>query len=82
MAASLSSGLVILLFAVLGALTVIGGPHARSFPNDCLRFFHLAVHDCDKELIDGVLRGSYDRDQVLTSGRALTEIPTVEERHA
>ena len=63
-----------------GALTVIGGPHARSFPNDCLRFFHLAVHDCDKELIDGVLRGSYDRDQVLTSGRALTEIPTVEER--
>ena len=63
-----------------GALTIIGGPHARSFPNDCLRFFHLAVHDCDKELIDGILRASFDRDQVLSSGRPLTEIPTVEER--
>lgn len=63
-----------------GALTVIGGPHARSFPKDCLRFFDLAVHDCDKEQIKDVLRGAYDRDQVLSSGRALTEIPSVEER--
>ncbi len=63
-----------------GALTVIGGPHACSFPKDCLRFFDLVVHNCDKEMIDGVLRGHYDRDQVLSSGRALTEIPTVEER--
>ncbi|HEU5180341.1 MAG TPA: radical SAM protein [Candidatus Polarisedimenticolia bacterium] len=63
-----------------GALTVIGGPHARSFPADCLRFFDLAVHDCDKELIEGILSGGYDRGQILSSGRALTEIPTVEER--
>jgi radical SAM superfamily enzyme YgiQ (UPF0313 family) len=63
-----------------GALTVIGGPHARSFPGDCLRFFDLAVHDCDKELIQGILDGSFDRGQVVSSGRALTEIPTVEER--
>jgi hypothetical protein len=63
-----------------GALTVIGGPHARSFPSDCLRFFDLAVHDCDRELIDGILNGSHERHQVVTSGRMLTEIPTVEER--
>ena len=63
-----------------GALTVIGGPHARSYPKDCLRFFDLAVHDCDKELIGNILRGAFDRDQVLSSGRSLTEIPTVEER--
>ena len=63
-----------------GALTVIGGPHARSFPADCLRFFDLAVHDCDRELIQGILSGGYDRGQVVSSGRALTEIPTVEER--
>jgi hypothetical protein len=63
-----------------GALTVIGGPHARSFPHDCLRFFDLAVHDCDKGLIDEILCGSHDRGQVLSSGRMLTEIPTVEER--
>jgi radical SAM superfamily enzyme YgiQ (UPF0313 family) len=63
-----------------GALTVIGGPHARSFPKDCLRFFDLAVHDCDKNLIDDILRGAFDRGQVVSSGRSLTEIPTVEER--
>ena len=63
-----------------GALTVIGGPHARSFPGDCLRFFDLAVHDCDRELIEGILDGAFDRDQVLSSGRPLTEIPTVQER--
>ncbi len=63
-----------------GALTVIGGPHARSFPNDCLRFFDLVVQDCDRGLIDDVLRGAFDRNQVISSGRALTEIPTVEER--
>ena len=63
-----------------GALTVIGGPHARSFPNDCLRFFDLAVLDCDRGLIDDILRGAFDRGQVITSGRMLTELPTVEER--
>jgi radical SAM superfamily enzyme YgiQ (UPF0313 family) len=63
-----------------GALTVIGGPHARSFPNDCLRFFDLAVHDCDRDLVDDILRGSFDRNQVVSSGRMLTEIPGVEER--
>ncbi len=63
-----------------GARTVIGGPHARSFPKDCLRFFDLVVHDCDKTLIEDLLRGSYDSGQVLSSGRMLTEIPAVEER--
>src|SRR5580693_7604663 len=29
------------LFRRNGALTVIGGPHAKSFPTDCLRFFDL-----------------------------------------
>ena len=63
-----------------GALTVIGGPHARSFPDDCLRFFDFAIHDCDKELIGDLLRRSFEPGQVLTSGRPLLELPTVEER--
>ena len=61
-------------------LTVIGGPHAKAFPKDCLRFFDLAVKDCDKTLIDDILRGRFDRQTVITSGRALKEIPSVEER--
>src|SRR5262249_1718554 len=68
------------LYRRRGALTVIGGPHARSFPNDCLRFFDWAVHDCDKDLVGDILRGAFDRNQVLSSGRTLTEIPSVEER--
>jgi hypothetical protein len=61
-------------------LTVIGGPHARAFPIDCLRFFDLVVQDCDKSLIDEILRGAFDPNTVVTSGRPLQDIPTVEER--
>jgi hypothetical protein len=39
------------VFRHRGTLTVIGGPHARSFPTDCVRFFDIAVKDCDKTLI-------------------------------
>jgi hypothetical protein len=60
--------------------TVIGGPHARAFPIDCLRFFDLVVLDCDKILIDDILRGSFGPGTVVTSGRPLRDIPTVEER--
>ena len=63
-----------------GVLTVIGGPHARAFPQDCLRFFDLAVKDCDKALIDDILRRRIDPGQAITSGRPLTQFPTVEER--
>ena len=63
-----------------GALTVIGGPHARAFPQDCLRFFDLVVKDCDKSLIDDILRRRIDPGQTITSGRPLTQFPTIEER--
>ena len=68
------------LYRKEGTLTVIGGPHARSFPTDCLRFFDWVVLDCDKILLDELLRGAFDRGSVVTSGRALREIPSVEER--
>ncbi|MDP6953326.1 MAG: radical SAM protein, partial [Alphaproteobacteria bacterium] len=40
-----------------GALTVIGGPHAKAFPHSCLPFFDLVVTDCDGELIADILAG-------------------------
>lgn len=67
-------------FRQRGTLTVIGGAHARSFPTDCLRFFDLVVHDCNKELIEDILRGHYDPPAAITSGRQLTDFPSVEER--
>lgn len=61
-------------------LTVIGGPHARSFPTDCSRFFDLVVKDCDKTLIDDILSGHFDPPAVITSGRPFSNFPSVEER--
>ena len=37
-------------------LTVMGGPHAKQFPEDCLRFFDIVVLDCDKTLISEILK--------------------------
>ena len=61
-------------------LTVIGGPHAKGFPNDCLRYFDLVVLQCDKELITDILNGCYEPKSIISSNRTLRELPSVEER--
>ena len=58
---------------------MIGGPHAKQFPDDCLRFFDIVVGDCDKTLIAEILKDK-PRGEFLTSGRTFTDIPSVEER--
>lgn len=60
-------------------LTVIGGPHAKQFPEDCLRFFDVVVRDCDKGLIADILSDA-PRGEIITSGRTLQDIPSVQER--
>ena len=68
------------LYRRAGTRTVIGGPHARSSPADCLRFFDVVVKDCDRALIDDILRGCIDVPVIVSSGRPLTALPSVEER--
>ena len=68
------------LYRADGALTVIGGPHAKSFPDDCLRFFDIVVTQCDRDLIVDIVTGGCDRGTIASSNRTLTEIPSVEER--
>jgi hypothetical protein len=63
-----------------GTITVIGGPHAKSFPEDCLRFFDLVVTQCDQELVADILGGQYDFNSIISSGRTLTSLPSLEER--
>jgi radical SAM superfamily enzyme YgiQ (UPF0313 family) len=63
-----------------GVLTVIGGPHARSYPTDCLRFFDLVVHQCDKQTIEDILKGAFDPGSLVSAASALVDIPSVEER--
>ncbi len=60
--------------------TIIGGPHAKSFPKDCLRFFDLVVKDCDKVLIEDILKNRFDPPMIVSSDRPLLDVPTVEER--
>jgi radical SAM superfamily enzyme YgiQ (UPF0313 family) len=62
-------------------LTVIGGPHAKQYPEDCLRFFDIVVGNCDRTLITEILRDR-PRGEIITSGRALNSIPCIEERMA
>jgi radical SAM superfamily enzyme YgiQ (UPF0313 family) len=63
-----------------GVVTILGGPHARSFPGDALRFFDHVVLDCDRELVRRILSGDFDRPSLVSSGRPLTDFPPVEER--
>jgi radical SAM superfamily enzyme YgiQ (UPF0313 family) len=58
---------------------VIGGPHAKQFPEDCLRFFDIVVGDCDKTLITEILRDR-PRGEIITSGRIFAGVPGVQER--
>ena len=68
------------LFRRRGTLTVIGGPHARSFPTDCLRAFDIVVRNCDRNLVDDILRGRIDPPAIVDTGRQLSEFPSVSER--
>ncbi len=68
------------IFRARRALTVLGGPHARSFPADALRFFDLVVLDCDRELVAEIVRGVYDPGSIVRSARPLADVPSVEER--
>jgi hypothetical protein len=62
-----------------GTLTVVGGPHARAFPDDCLRFFDVVVGDCDRTLVSELLR-DLPRGERVSTRRPLRELPAVEER--
>ena len=68
------------LYRRAGVRTVIGGPHAKAFPVDCLRFFDLVVRECDPELVTGILAGQFDPGTLISAGRPFDDVPTVEER--
>jgi radical SAM superfamily enzyme YgiQ (UPF0313 family) len=63
-----------------GVRTVIGGPHAKAFPMDCLRFFDLVVKECDRSLIADILAGHFDPGSVISSTKPFEDLPSVQER--
>ncbi len=68
------------LYRRAGTRTVIGGPHAKAFPADCLRFFDVVVGECDAELVADIVDGQYDPGTQVSSARPFDDVPTVEER--
>jgi radical SAM family protein len=71
------------LFRARGAVTVIGGPHARCYPEDAAKYFDYVLGFTDRSVIHEVLQ---ECAQWRPMGRTLSaptqplELPTVEER--
>jgi len=67
-------------YRMAGVMTVVGGPHAKSFPEECQRFFDIVVGNCDKALVEDILRGRITPPAMVSSVTGPTEFPLVEER--
>lgn len=71
------------LYRQRGAITVLGGPHARCYPEDAVKYFDYVLGFTDKELLDDVLRqGAPQRPHGLhlTAQRQPPALPGVEAR--
>jgi hypothetical protein len=71
------------LFRSRGAVTVLGGPHARCYPEDSTKYFDYVLGFTDKALIDDVLREhapSRPIGQFLSADRQPQSLPGVRER--
>ncbi len=71
------------LFRKRGAVTVLGGPHARCFPDDACRYFDYVLGFTDKALIEDILREPSPQRPLglqLSAKRQPTLLPGVKER--
>jgi hypothetical protein len=66
-----------------GAVTVLGGPHARCYPEDAVRFFDYVLGFTDRTIIEEVLRDSAPQRPIgvnLAAPRQPQALPGVQER--
>ncbi len=63
-----------------GALTVIGGPHAKAFPMDSQRFFDIVVLECNRELIAAIIKKEFKSPCIVSSPGPYRDVPSVAER--
>ena len=68
------------LYRAAGVRTIIGGPHATGYPDDCARFFDLTVTRCDNAFVAEMLRADLPQGTVIGSARGPATLPGVEER--
>ncbi len=71
------------LFRSRGAVTVLGGPHARSYPQDSAKYFDYVVGFTDKPLVQDILLDCAPHrpeGQYLQANQQPMELPGVKER--
>jgi hypothetical protein len=71
------------MFRAEGAVTVIGGPHARCYPQDAQKYFDYVLGFTDKELIQEVLQDCARHRPLgmhLSADRQPVQLPAVSER--
>ncbi|MDQ7247336.1 B12-binding domain-containing radical SAM protein [Dongia sedimenti] len=71
------------LYRRRGAVTVLGGPHARCYPEDAALYFDYVLGFTDKGVLDDVLREAAPHRPVgrfLSAAKQPTELPLLEER--
>ncbi|MGH7526619.1 MAG: B12-binding domain-containing radical SAM protein [Gemmatimonadales bacterium] len=71
------------LFRRRGAVTVLGGPHARCYPEDARKYFDYVLGFTDRNVISEVLRDGgphRPRGRHLNAAKQPSEMPTLAER--
>jgi len=71
------------LFRSRGAVTVLGGPHARCYPEDAQRFFDYVLGFTDRQIISELLREAAPHRPLgrhMSAARQPGELPTLAER--
>jgi hypothetical protein len=71
------------LFRAKGAVTVIGGPHARCYPEDAVRYFDYVLGFTDRKTLSDLLRDCSQHRPIgvhLAAGQQPAGLPGVRER--
>ena len=71
------------LYRNRGVVTVLGGPHARSYPQDAAKYFDYVLGFTDKDLVDRVLReraSTPGHGMQLNADRQPSSLPGVKQR--
>jgi hypothetical protein len=71
------------IFRLRGAVTVLGGPHARCYPQDAARYFDYVLGFTDRSIVDDVLRECAPHRPIgirLSAKRQPSTLPGVRER--
>lgn len=63
-----------------GVRTVLGGPHAKSYPQDSSRYADLVVLECNQDLIANILHDHFPPGSIISSPESYHQVPLVEER--